>query len=209
MAEVTSPLLLDGTGQTIISKLEGIRAVLAAEVTPATTATAGIVKPDGTTITIDANGVISAVTQQISPATTATAGIVKPDGTTISVDTNGKIAANIAIATTAVAGTVKPDGKTITLGSNGLVKAQAGTISFASFTLVAANWSNSIYSFESTYPSSSYDILDIVPAETATDAERKAWIQADCGGYRSTNTIQAHGTVPTIAIPVMLMLRQK
>lgn len=179
MANVTSPLILDATGQTMVTKLEGIRTALAAEVTPATTATAGIVKPDGSTITVDNTGTISAVSQAPAIATTAVAGIVKPDGSSISVDNAGTISA------------------------------QGETLSFASVTLSSSSWSSRVYSFETTYPSASYDILDITPAEGATDAERKAWIAADCGGYRATNTIYAHGTVPAIAIPVVLLLREK
>lgn len=120
MAEVTSPLLLDDTGATIVNKLEGIRVALAAEVTPATTATAGIVKPDGTTITIDNNGTISAELPAV--ATTARVGVVKPDGTSISVDGSGTISANMpSAATTASLGTVKPDGTTISVDANGTI----------------------------------------------------------------------------------------
>ena len=178
MAQVTSPLLLDGTGQTMVSKLESIRSAVAAKVTPATTATAGIVKPDGTTIAVSADGTISATTQ-------------------------------VALATTAAPGIVQPDGTSITVTNSGVISAQGETLSFATVTLASGSWSNNVYSCESQYPSSSYDILDVTPTELATDAERKAWISADCGGYRSTNTIYAHGTVPTINIPVALLLRSK
>lgn len=92
MAEVTSPLLLDGTGQDIVTKLEGVRQALAAETAPATTATAGIVKPDGTSITVTQDGTISAELPAL--ATTASAGIVKPDGTTITIAADGTISSS-------------------------------------------------------------------------------------------------------------------
>lgn len=206
MAQVTSPLLLDGTGQIMLTKLEGIRAALAAEVTPATTSTPGIVKPDGTTITVDSNGTISAA---VAPATTSVAGTVKPDGTTITVTSDGTISADVAFATTAKAGTVKPDGTSITVSNDGTISAQAGEMVFQSHTIDASGWSNNVYSFELEYPSASYDILDITPSESASDAQRKAWISADCGGFRATNTIYAHGTVPTVDIPAVLLVRSK
>ena len=77
------------------------------------------------------------------------------------------------------------------------------------YTISASGWSNGQYSFESVYPSSSYDISDILPNENTTDAQRAAWIAADCGGYCTTNKIIAHGSVPTIDIPVTLALVQK
>lgn len=60
MSQVTSAPMLDGTGQEMVAKLESIRAIIGAKVTPATTAVAGIVKPDGETITVTADGTISA-----------------------------------------------------------------------------------------------------------------------------------------------------
>lgn len=76
-------------------------------------------------------------------------------------------------------------------------------------TLSAANWSNSTYSFETQYPSSTYDIVDILPNESTTAAQRNAWIAADCGGYYTTNIIVARGTVPTIDLPLTLLLLHK
>jgi len=77
------------------------------------------------------------------------------------------------------------------------------------YVISASGWSNGVYSLESTYSSSSYDITDIVVPNTASDAQRTAWISADCGGYSETNTITAHGTVPTIDIPVVLCVVAK
>lgn len=128
MANVTAPPILDSTGVQIANKLQAIQSVLAVNVTPATTASLGVVIPDGTTITVTAEGVISSAAS-VGPATTATAGIVKPDGTSILVDGNGTISANVGLATTAVAGTVKPDGTSITVANDGTISAGGFPIS--------------------------------------------------------------------------------
>ena len=78
-----------------------------------------------------------------------------------------------------------------------------------SYTILASGWSNSIYSFESIYSSEDYDIVNILTNDTTTDAQRDAWVSADCGGYRATNTIKAHGDVPEIDIPVTLVVVHK
>ena len=78
------------------------------------------------------------------------------------------------------------------------------------YTISASGWdTNGIYSFESVYPSTTYDILNILTNENTSDAARRAWIRADCGGYRSTNTIKAHGEVPEVDIIVELMVAPK
>lgn len=94
----------------------------------ATTAAAGIVKPDGTTILIRADGTLSAAIQEVSVATAAAAGIVKPDGSTITIKADGTISAKQAesagIATTSEAGIVKPDGDTVTIQADGTISAK-------------------------------------------------------------------------------------
>ena len=76
-------------------------------------------------------------------------------------------------------------------------------------TLSSSGWSNGQYSLESQYPSSEYDILSILPGTNTTEAQRKAWAKADCGGYGSSNIIIANGDVPTISINVNICIRQK
>ena len=94
----------------------------------ATTAAAGIVKPDGTTILIKADGTLSAAIQEVNVATAAAAGIVKPDGTTITIKADGTISAkqteSAGIATTSEAGLVKPDGDTVTIQADGTLSAK-------------------------------------------------------------------------------------
>ena len=97
----------------------------------ATTAVAGIVKPDGTTITVKADGTISAVTPDPTVATVNKVGVVKPDGTTITVKADGTIAAKqteIPVATTAKAGIVKPDGTTVIVQADGTIAAKQAEI---------------------------------------------------------------------------------
>jgi len=65
------------------------------------------------------------------------------------------------------------------------------------------------YSFESTYPSTDYDIVDVLPVSATTAEMRAAWIAADCGGYEPTNIIRCHGTVPTINISIGICVRSK
>ena len=79
-----------------------------------------------------------------------------------------------------------------------------GHVVWTAFTILANGWDEGEYSLENTYPYTRYDISGIVTAENATEAQRTAWREADCGGYESENVIVAHGTVPEIDIPVML-----
>jgi len=59
MATVTEPLLLDETGQAMITQLENINDALEVKVTPATTDKLGLVKPDGVTLNVTPDGTIS------------------------------------------------------------------------------------------------------------------------------------------------------
>lgn len=78
--------------------------------------------------------------------------------------------------------------------------------SFITTTLSASSWNSSKqYSFESTYPSSKYNI-DVTLAPTATDDQIRAAQDAIMMASATTNVITAHGDVPTINIPVILRL---
>lgn len=87
--------------------------------------------------------------------------------------------------------------------------ASGGGGTWYDITLSTSGWSGNTYSFENTYPSSSYDILDILPKESTTTAQRNAWVSADCGGYYASNIIIAHGTKPTIDIPLKIYVKSK
>lgn len=91
-------------------------------------------------------------------------------------------------------------------------KENAGTM--VSVTLSANGWVQDIdesyyYSFENTYPSAEYDISDVIPIRTTTNAMRSAWIAADCGGYEETNVVRCHGYKPDIDIVVGLVVKRK
>lgn len=95
-------------------------------------------------------------------------------------------------------GTLKSDGTTIT----GI------TTKYLTTTLAVANWSNKTYSFETTYPNSQYDITVSV-APTATTTEYDAFSNAKICGDATQNIIKAIGTVPTIAVPVIIKVVSK
>lgn len=102
-----------------------------ANVPIATTAIAGIVKPDGTTIKVKADGTLSAVIPDQDTAAVGTLGVVKPDGTTITILPDGTISAKqteLPVATTAKAGIVKPDGTTVTVQADGTIAAKQSEI---------------------------------------------------------------------------------
>ena len=102
-----------------------------ANVPLATTAVAGIIKPDGTTIKVKADGTASAVIPDPDTAAVGTLGVVKPDGTTITILADGTISAkqtDVPVATTAKAGIVKPDGTTVTVQADGTIAAKQAEI---------------------------------------------------------------------------------
>lgn len=75
-------------------------------------------------------------------------------------------------------------------------------------TLDSQLWDNNdYYSFESTYPSSTYAITVSV-ADTATSIQFDAFIKAKLVGSNTTNRIKYTGTKPTVNIPVILRLER-
>ena len=75
-------------------------------------------------------------------------------------------------------------------------------------TLSASVWSNGVYSFESTYPASIYD-LEVALNNTATTAQAEAFNGAQIVGSATSNTIKAYGIVPTVDIPIVLKVVRK
>lgn len=90
-----------------------------------------------------------------------------------------------------------------------LFKTKQNNEYIVSHTILSSSWSNGVYSFESLYPSSTWDIVNILPNSSTTDEMRAAWAAADCGGYEATNIITAHGTTPEINLVMTLVLRYK
>lgn len=75
-------------------------------------------------------------------------------------------------------------------------------------TLSASAWSNGVYSFESTYPASIYD-LEVALNSTATIAQAEAFNGAQIVGSATSNVVKAYGEVPTIDIPVIIKVVTK
>lgn len=77
-------------------------------------------------------------------------------------------------------------------------------------TLAAANWDsdNKCYSFESTYPSATYDIEIGVNGDIITDEQLEAWTAAKPLDSQS-NKINIKGTIPTVDIPVIITVVKK
>ena len=103
-------------------------------------------------------------------------------------------------------------GKILTVGSNGnLIWGAVNNLSAVSATtLLASNWDSTAktYSFEADYPSASYDIEVSLDGDNATNEQINAWIVAKMLSS-SSNKIIAKGTIPTIDIPIILVVKSK
>jgi D-alanyl-D-alanine carboxypeptidase len=74
--------------------------------------------------------------------------------------------------------------------------------------LHSTDWNNQgVYSFESTYPSATYDIEQIQPYGDIDQV--KAWNEADIVGNPNSNILACRGTVPNIDISIMYYIRRK
>lgn len=74
---------------------------------------------------------------------------------------------------------------------------------FSQYTILTSGWSSGVYSFESNFPSSTYDI-EIELDSTATESQVEAWSSAKVTSVFNTNTMKALGDVPTVDIPVIV-----
>lgn len=79
----------------------------------------------------------------------------------------------------------------------------------ATTTLAADSWANQLYSFESIYPNTSYDIAVEIDGDSCTLAQCEAWDAAVVKGSPTKNVIKAFGTVPTVDIPVVIVYTKK
>ena len=74
---------------------------------------------------------------------------------------------------------------------------------FSQYTILTSGWSSGVYSFESAFPSATYDI-EIELDSTATESQVEAWSSAKVTSVFNTNTMKALGDVPTVDIPVIV-----
>ena len=74
---------------------------------------------------------------------------------------------------------------------------------FLQWGISAAAWSNGVYSFESEFPNTYYDI-EVELDSTATSEQLDAWSRAKPTAVFGTNTMKALGDVPTVDIPVIV-----
>ena len=74
---------------------------------------------------------------------------------------------------------------------------------FSQYTILTSGWSSGVYSFESDFPSATYDI-EIELDSTATESQVEAWSGAKPTAVFGTNTMKALGDVPTVDIPVIV-----
>ena len=74
---------------------------------------------------------------------------------------------------------------------------------FSQYTILTSGWSSGVYSFESDFPSATYDI-EIELDSTATESQVEAWSSAKVTAVFGTNTMKALGDVPTVDIPVIV-----
>lgn len=93
---------------------------------------------------------------------------------------------------------------------NGVWTAVNNLSTVSATTLLASNWDSTskTYSFEADYPSASYDIEVSLDGDNATNEQINAWIVAKMLSS-SSNKIIAKGTIPTIDIPIILVVKPK
>ena len=77
-------------------------------------------------------------------------------------------------------------------------------------TLLASNWDSTAktYSFETDYPSKSYDIEVEINGDNCTDEQLEAWVAAKPVSSLK-NKINAKGDVPSVDIPIILTVTPK
>lgn len=76
-------------------------------------------------------------------------------------------------------------------------------------TLAAASWNSNIYSFGSTYPKDSYNLIVELDGALCTAEQREVWDAAAIQGSSTTNDLKAFGIVPTVDLPIVITYTQK
>lgn len=75
-------------------------------------------------------------------------------------------------------------------------------------TMLASGWANSQYSFETTYPTATYDISIGPDGDNMTDAQYKAWLQLRPLDSMS-NILKIKGKTPEVNLPIILKVVEK
>lgn len=80
-----------------------------------------------------------------------------------------------------------------------------------STTLSASKWdsSNKTYSFEADYPAAQYNVDISIDGDSCTDEQISAWGKAQFVGSSSGNKLKATKEVPTVDIPIILIVSKK
>lgn len=85
---------------------------------------------------------------------------------------------------------------------------KADSTRYDNVTMTAAGWKGKTYSFETVYPSASWDIV-ISVAPTATAEKYDAFSAAKVCGSSSSNVVTALGAVPSVDIPLIVKAVKK
>lgn len=101
-------------------------------------------------------------------------------------------------------------GKVLTVDSHGSFYFKDIKPTITTMVILASNWDSALktYSFETDYPSASYDI-EVALDSTAALEQAEAFNGAQIVGSATSNIIKAYGIVPTVNIPVVLKVVRK
>jgi hypothetical protein len=84
-----------------------------------------------------------------------------------------------------------------------ILKTKANKATITVVTLSVSGWDGNTYSFESDYPSDTYDI-EIAIDSSATSDQVDAFCSAQIVGNANSNIVKAFGDVPSVDIPVIV-----
>lgn len=76
-------------------------------------------------------------------------------------------------------------------------------------TMLADSWNDGMYSFESVYPSSKYDVEIEPDGDRLTKTQYTSWSKAGVVGMISGNRCKAFGVVPKEDIPIIIRITEK
>lgn len=88
------------------------------------------------------------------------------------------------------------------------ISARENKATITASTIYASGWTNKTYSFETTYPNSTYN-LEIAIADTASTTQLDAYNSAQLASNATSNVVKALGVVPTVDIPIVIKVVKK